>query len=115
MKQPPKPGRDSLSKYDIVKEMQKHIKDIGLTNKVVLKVLEAFMEVYKESIIDNPRVEIRGFGILSKELVKGRIIKHPETGEEAIASPYYKLSFAASKKFRERLRNKAKADIQKVQ
>lgn len=112
-RRPPSPGRDSLSRKDIILQMQKHITDLGLTNKVVGEVLNAFIEVYKECIIDNTRVEIRNFGVINSTLIKGRIIVHPETKEELPASPYYRLAFTPSASFKGLLREKALKDAQK--
>lgn len=112
---PPSPGRDSLARREIVKKMQdEHLKDLGLSNKVVMEVVNAFIEVYKDCIVENKRVEIRNFGVINSELIKGRVISHPETGEELAASPYYRLAFKPSASFKEKLRMKAKKEVQKL-
>ena len=114
-KQPPSPGRESLSRKDIVKKMQDdHIKDLGLSNKVVTQVLNAFIEVYKESILKSDRVEIRNFGVINSRLMRGMPISHPETKEELLASPYYRLTLKPSATFREALIKKAKKEVQKL-
>jgi len=109
--QPPSPGRDSLARREIVKQMQKeHLKELGLTNKMITEVLNAFLEVYKDSILNNKRVEIRNFGVMNSELVRGRLISHPETKEQTIASPYYRLAFKPSATFKDKLKQKAKKE-----
>ena len=111
-----KPGRDSLSKHDIVKKMQAFLKEnnLELTNGVVKQVLDAFLEVYKQSLLESPRIEIRNFGVMSSELFKGRTILHPTTGKPALASPYYKLTFRPNASFKKQLRQKAKLEVQKI-
>ena len=114
-RKPPSPGRDSLSRRDIVKKMQEeHLRELGLTNKQVTEVLNAFLETYKDSIVENKRVEIRNFGVINSELVKGRVITHPETKEVLPASPYYRLAFKPSASFKELLKEKAIKEAQKL-
>lgn len=112
-KKPPFPGRDSLARREIVKQMQKkHLKHLGLSNKTLTDILNAFMDVYKDSIVENKRVEIRNFGVMSSELIRGRIIHHPETKEPTIAAPYYRVSFKPSAAFKSLLKEKAKKEAQ---
>lgn len=113
-----KHGRDSLSKGDIVKKMQTYLKEselkIELSNEMIREVLDSFLEVYKQSLLESPRIEIRNFGVMTSELFKGRTITHPVTKERAIASPYYKLTFKPNASFKRRLREKAKQEVQKT-
>ena len=114
-RQPPTPGRESLSRREIVRRMQDdYLDDLGLTNKIVTQVMNAFIEVYKECVLENKRVEIRNFGVLQRELLKGREIKHPETGELIPARPYYRIAFKPSASFKELLKQKAKEEAQKL-
>lgn len=109
----PGKGRKSLTRKQITEEMQLDLKDLGLSIQVLNKVLNAFIEVYKESILDNERVEIRGFGIMKSELIRGRLISHPETGEQVVAAPYYRISFIPSQSFRSKLKARAKVEASK--
>ena len=111
-----KHGRDSLSKKDIVKKMQAYLKEdnLELTNPVVKQVLDAFLEVYKLSLLETPRIEIRDFGVMTIRLFKGRVIRHPVTGEEELASPHYKISFKPNAAFKKRLRKKAMEEVLKM-
>lgn len=114
-KRPPNPGRESLARRDIVKKMRDgHLKDLGLSNKVLTQVVNAFIETYKDCILENKRVEIRNFGVINSELVRARQIKHPETGEVLPASPYYRLAFKPSAAFKEQLKAKALKEVQKL-
>lgn len=109
----PGKGRKSLTRKQITEQMQEHLKDLGLPNKIVSRVLGAFLEVYKEAILENERVEIRGFGIVKSELIRGRLISHPETGEQVVAAPYYRISFIPSQAFRDKLKSRAKVEASK--
>jgi nucleoid DNA-binding protein len=110
VRQPPSPGRPSLSKKEIIKKMKKHLTDVTITNKVMEKIIDAFLLAYKDSILENHRVEIRNFGVIRAELVRGRLISHPETKESTVASPYYKITFKPSATFKEALRARAKKE-----
>lgn len=115
MSRPKGKGRPSLSRKDIVSRMQGKLEHLGLTNKLVGEVLEAFLDTYKECVIENERVEIRHFGVMQSSLVKGRIINHPETKEQVIAEPHYRIRFIPSQLFRQALREKAKVEVTKKQ
>lgn len=111
VRRPPSPGRDSLSKKEIVTRMKKeYLSDLSISKKVLERIVDAFLHAYKESILENNRVEIRNFGVIKAELVRGRIINHPETKEATVASPYYKITFKPSSTFKEALRARAKKE-----
>ena len=48
-----------MTKADIVNEISK---DLGLEQRLVLEVVEAFMENVRNSLIENNPVYLRGFG-----------------------------------------------------
>ena len=48
-----------MTKADIVNEISK---DLGLEKRLVLEVVEAFMENVRNSLIENNPVYLRGFG-----------------------------------------------------
>ena len=48
-----------MTKADIVNEISK---DLGLEKRLVLEVVEAFMETVRNSLIENNPVYLRGFG-----------------------------------------------------
>ena len=104
-------GRESLTRKEIVQRMQVQLDDLGLSNKMLNRILNAFLEVYKESMLDSDRIEIRGFGIMKSQLIKGREIRHPETQETIPAEPYYRISFIPSQSFRDKLKERAKEEV----
>ena len=58
-----------MTKADIVNEISK---DLGLEKRLVLEVVEAFMENVRNSLIENNPVYLRGFGsfIIKKRATK---------------------------------------------
>jgi nucleoid DNA-binding protein len=89
---------------------KEYLKDYSIPKKVLSKVVDAFILAYQDAILQSNRVEIRGFGVLSAVLVRGKIISHPETKEQTVASPYYRITFKPSASFKEAMREKAKKE-----
>ncbi|MBO7330484.1 MAG: integration host factor subunit beta [Alistipes sp.] len=58
-----------MTKADIVNEISK---DLGLEKRLVLEVVEAFMENVRNSLIENNPVYLRGFGSF---ITKKRVTK----------------------------------------
>ena len=58
-----------MTKADIVNEISK---DLGVEKRLVLEVVEAFMENVRNSLIENNNVYLRGFGsfIIKKRATK---------------------------------------------
>ena len=58
-----------MTKADIVNEISK---DLGLEKRLVLEVVEAFMDNVRNSLIENNNVYLRGFGsfIIKKRATK---------------------------------------------
>ena len=58
-----------MTKADIVNEISK---DLGLEKRLVLEVVEAFMDEVRGSLIENNNVYLRGFGsfIIKKRATK---------------------------------------------
>lgn len=105
--------RDSFSRKQLFEKIKEQLKQTDISMKTISDVMEAFFESYKEAVLENKRVEIRNFGIMTSELVRGRIINHPETRRQTIAAPYYKLIFKPSSKFKKLLKQKAKKEVTK--
>jgi len=106
-------GRTSFTRKQIIEGIQQRSGETDLTSKELSEVLSAFLETYKSAILQSDRVEIRGLGIIEKQLIRGRIISHPETKESTVAAPYYRLSFIPCKELRDALKEKAKEAAQK--
>jgi len=109
-----KRNRQVYSKKWIIDIMQKkHLRDRGLSNRLVLEVVEAFIETYKEAILTHKRVELPGFGTIRREFMKGRLLVHPKFKGEAIVSPYYRISFRPTKDFKLALKELAIEEVKK--
>lgn len=116
VKEKKKRNRKVFSKKDLIKIMQeKHLSDLGLSNRFLSGIVDSFLEAYKEAILTNKRVELAHFGTIRRELMKGKILRHPSSRVESIASPYYRMSFKPTRELRDLLRAKALEEIKKTE
>lgn len=104
----------NITKADIVKVMKDKYPNIcDLPFKDLQNIVDCFLEEYLNTIINKKRVELRNFGVMRATLIRGKLINHPTTKEEAISTPHYRLSFTPSKKLKEKLNQKARQDVKK--
>jgi len=87
-----------MTKADLVKKVSE---ETGMTRPEVALVIDKFMEAIKISVLDNQKIEIRGFGNFSLKERKKRIARNPKTGEEVIIPDRLVPDFKISKKFRQ--------------
>jgi len=69
----------------------------GLKRKVVLNIVDSFLENIKESVNRDEQVEIRGFGTFFKAVKKARKIHSPIAGKVLEVPPKTILGFRPSK------------------
>ena len=94
-----------MTKADIVTEISRKT---GLEKVTVQKIVEAFMESVKESMIDGEDVYLRGFGsfiVKKREQKKARDIGK---NKEIIIPEHYIPSFRPSKQFTNRVKENVK-------
>lgn len=106
--------KKNVTKNDLVDSISKNV---DCERKVILSVVDSFLEEVKRSLSKGDTIELRGFGTFSKKLRNGRIsARNPKTGEkitEPIA-PHYVASFKSGKELYEALWNlKVTADEKK--
>ena len=74
----------------------------GLKREESRKALEAFLETIQESLVNQEKVQIVGFGSFDTKFVKERTGVNPQNPEETIQIPArYKVSFKPSKTLKE--------------
>jgi len=101
-------SRGTLTHRNLIDKLQEELVDLGLPNRTLKKIIKTILSVYMDSIVQNGKVEVRGFGIFKTTFVKGRIVIHPTTKEELIASPHYRVRFMPSPSLKKVLKEKAK-------
>ncbi|MDU1176358.1 MAG: HU family DNA-binding protein [Peptoniphilus harei] len=74
----------------------------GLKREDSKKALEAFLETVQESLVNQEKVQLVGFGSFDTKFVKERTGVNPQNPEEIINIPArYKVSFKPSKTLKE--------------
>lgn len=74
----------------------------GLKREDSKKALEAFLETVTESLVNQEKVQLVGFGSFDTKYVKERTGVNPQNPEEIINIPArYKVSFKPSKTLKE--------------
>lgn len=102
--------RSSLTRRDILKRVQEKIADLHIPDRLVKQVIKAVIDSYKDAILESKRVEIRRFATIKAELIKGKIVLHPETRQPVVVAPHYRMIFIPARNLREKLRELAKEE-----
>ena len=77
----------------------------GLTKVETETVMNGIMGTIIESLANNERVELRGFGVFSTKLQKARISRNPKTGEKVNTPQKKTIHFKMSKDLFKKLNN----------
>jgi integration host factor subunit beta len=74
-----------------------------LTEKQVADGVNKILELMSKALINNQRIEIRGFGSFSLHYRPPRNAHNPKTGEKVITEAKYSPHFKPGKELRERV------------
>lgn len=74
-----------------------------LTEKQVADGVNKILDLMSDSLINNQRIEIRGFGSFSLHYRPPRNAHNPKTGEKVITKAKYTPHFKPGKELRERV------------
>ncbi|MCX7881906.1 MAG: integration host factor subunit beta [Brevinematales bacterium] len=80
-------ARGKLTKADLVEKVYQdpNVDELKLTRKEVMTVVSVFVDKLRESIEslgEDGRIELRGFGTFGVKKRKARVARNPKTGEE---------------------------------
>ncbi len=92
-----------MTKADLVKII---CDKTGMTRNEVALVVDTFISTIKEAVLDNNRIEIRGFGNFSLKKRKRRVARNPKTKEEVIIPDKIVPDFKISKIFKKEVDEK---------
>jgi len=84
-----------MLKSQILLEIQKKHKNLNLNDIELL--LKIFTKKILSSLKSGNKVEIRGFGTLSKKENKEKLVRNPKTNEKIYKKKTYKLHFKIGK------------------
>ena len=66
-------------------------------------LFEIFMKKITSSLKEGKKIEIRGFGTLSRKLNKEKMVRNPKTNEKLFKTKSYKLHFKIGKTLHKRI------------
>ena len=75
----------------------------GLTKVETEAVMNGVMTTIIESLGRNERVELRGFGTISKKINKEKYVRNPKTNEKLFKNKSFKLHFKIGKTLHKKL------------
>lgn len=76
-----------------------------LPEKTITESVNRILELMSESLINNGRIEIRGFGSFCLHYHPPRNAHNPKTGEKVVTEARYTPHFKPGKELRERIDN----------
>ena len=74
-------------------------------NKDLEKIINIILQEIKQALKRGERVELRGFGIFSRNIQKARISRNPKTGEKVNTPEKKTIHFKMSKDLFNKLNN----------
>jgi integration host factor subunit alpha len=89
-----------MTKADLVENLYEKL---GISKKECAELVDKFFELIKESLRNNEKVMISGFGTFIPREKKERKGRNPKTGETITIAPRRVLTFRLSQVFKKRL------------
>ena len=84
-----------MLKSDILKKLE--LKHNNLSESDVEKIFNIFIKKIVSAFKDNKKVELRGFGTLTKKINKAKLVRNPKTNEKIYKKENFKLHFKTGK------------------
>ncbi len=90
-----------MIKSELIEQMA--AKMTHLTEKQVADGVNKILELMSKALVDNQRIEIRGFGSFSLHYRPPRNAHNPKTGEKVVTEAKHSPHFKPGKELRERV------------
>jgi integration host factor subunit beta len=90
-----------MTKSELVKILREKHPELQL--KEVVNIVDLFFSMITDTLKDDGRIEIRGFGTFSIRERKARVARNPKTGETVEIDDRKVVYFRASKTLKDRL------------
>lgn len=91
-----------MTKADLVDQVYEAIGP-GITKKDCKAVVDGFLNAVKQAMVDERRIELRGFGTFDVQYRDGRTARNPRTGEPVEVPPRAVPVWKASRLLRDRV------------
>ena len=84
-----------ITKSELVKQLSKNYPN--LLKKDLEKFFDIFINEIKLALMNNERVELRGWGVFSTKNQRSKTSRNPRTGEKVIVNEKKSINFKMSK------------------
>ena len=85
-----------MKKTDLIESLRK---EFNLDKREAKLFVDSFFEEIVSLVLENGRLELRGFGVFKIRRLSGRFIKNPKTGIEMYVEERYSIGFKPSSVF----------------
>ena len=90
-----------MLKSQILLRLQKKYSNLKIDD--IENIFNIFIKKISDSLDDGSKIEIRGFGTLSKKINKEKYVRNPKTNEKIFKDQSYKVHFKIGKVFHKKL------------
>ena len=97
-----------MLKSDIIKLLEHKQKNLSLTD--IELILNIFTKKIINALDEGRKVELRGFGTISKKINKAKKVRNPKTNERLYKNENYKLHFKIGKILHNNINSTLKGD-----
>ncbi|MAH99195.1 MAG: integration host factor subunit beta [Euryarchaeota archaeon] len=82
-----------------------HSKHNNLTTEDIELLFNIFLKKISNSLKNGQKIEIRGFGTLSRKINKEKYVRNPKTNEKLFKNKSFKLHFKIGKILHQKINN----------
>jgi DNA-binding protein HU-beta/integration host factor subunit beta len=98
----------NVTKQDLVQEI---VRSTGFLKGDIKTVIEQFLKIVSETLIQGKIIEIRGFGTFCCKERKARPARNPRTGEEVLLEERLVPTFKFSSEIKDRVNQTVLAEL----
>ena len=92
-----------MLKSQILEKLQK--KHNNLSNDDIEQLFNIFIKKLTNSLRNGQKIEMRGFGTLSRKINKEKFVRNPKTNQKLFKNESYKLHFKIGKILHQKINN----------
>lgn len=98
----------NTTKADLIEIVSK---GTGITKLETEAIIEGFLRAVIDTLAENKRIEIRGFGSFKVKKRNAKEARNPKTGEKVFVPEYFTPAFKFSKEFKEMVDSRIKKKL----
>ena len=84
-----------MLRSELVLKIQKKYPSLNLSD--IEKIIDLFFKKIFKGLVENKKIEIRGFGTFSKKINKEKYVRNPKTNEKLYKNKSHKIHFKVGK------------------